>query len=51
MALRATELEADIRAWINERGKNPRPLVRTKGADEILETLAGYCQRITAPGR
>ncbi len=51
MALRATELEADIRAWINERDKNPRPFVWTKSADEILETLAGYCQRITAPGR
>ena len=41
-----TELEADIRRWINEWNKNPKPLVWTKTADEILETLATYCRRI-----
>ena len=41
-----TELEADIRTWINEWNKNPRPFTWTKSADEILETLAAYCQRI-----
>ena len=41
-----TELEADIRKWINEWNKNPRPFVWTKTADEILETLAAYCERI-----
>lgn len=40
------ELEADIRAWINAWNKNPRPFVWTKTADQILDTLAGYCQRI-----
>jgi transposase len=45
-----TELEADIRKWINEWNKNPRPFVWTKSADEILETLAEYCQRIIDPG-
>jgi transposase len=38
-----TELEADIRKWINEWNKEPRPFMWTKTADEILETLAVYC--------
>ena len=41
-----TELEADVRKWISEWNRNPRPFVWTKSADEILETLAEYCQRI-----
>ena len=45
-----TELEADIRKWITEWNKNPRPFVWTKTAEEILETLATYCQRITQAG-
>ena len=44
-----TELETDIRKWINEWNKNPKPFVWTKTADEILETIAEYCQRISAP--
>ena len=42
-----TELETDIRKWVNEWDKNPKPFAWTKSADEILETLAAYCQRIT----
>jgi transposase len=45
-----TELEADIRKWINEWNKNPRPCVWTKTADQILETLAAYCERINDSG-
>ena len=45
-----TELEADIRTWINEWNKNPKPFVWTKTADEILETLAAYCGLINASG-
>jgi transposase len=41
-----TELEDDIRKWINEWNKNPRPFSRTKSADDILETIAVYCRRI-----
>jgi hypothetical protein len=41
---------SDIRKWINEWNKNPRPFVWTKSADEILETIAEYCQRISDPG-
>jgi transposase len=40
-----TELEDDIRKWINEWNKNPRPFTWTKTADDILETVAEYCQR------
>jgi transposase len=42
-----TELEADIRKWINEWNKDPKPFIWTKTADEILETLAAYCGLIT----
>ena len=45
-----TEFEDDIRRWINEWNKNPKPFVWTKTADEILETLAAYCQRIIDSG-
>jgi transposase len=41
-----TELEADVRRWINEWNSNPKPFVWTKTADQILDTLAAYCQRI-----
>jgi transposase len=45
-----TELETDIRKWINEWNKHPKPFVWTKSADDILETVAEYCQRITDSG-
>jgi transposase len=45
-----TELEADIRKWINEWNASPRPFVWTKTADQILDTLAAYCQRINNSG-
>jgi hypothetical protein len=45
-----TKLETDIRKWITEWNKNPRPFVWTKTADEILESLAAYCQRISDSG-
>jgi len=40
-------LEADIRGWIDTWNDDPRPFVWTKTADEILDSLAAYCQRIT----
>jgi len=45
-----TALENDIRKWINEWNKQPKPFVWTKTADEILETLAAYCSRISDSG-
>lgn len=44
------ELEASITAWIETWNENPRPFVWKKTADEILETLAGYCARISESG-
>ncbi|MEU4295556.1 IS630 family transposase [Kribbella sp. NPDC026596] len=41
-----TELEADVRGWINEWNADPKPFVWTKTADQILDTLAAYCTRI-----
>jgi transposase len=40
-------LEADIRAWITDWNSNPRPFIWTKTAEEILESLARFCQRIS----
>jgi transposase len=40
------ELNRDIRAWIATWNENPRPFVWTKTADEILESIARYCNRI-----
>ncbi|WP_395372450.1 IS630 family transposase [Streptomyces tubercidicus] len=44
------ELERDIRGWINEWNKNPKPFVWAKTADDILDTLAAYCTRINDSG-
>jgi hypothetical protein len=40
----------NIRKWTNEWNKDPRPFVRTKTADEILDTFAAYCRRISDSG-
>jgi transposase len=40
------ELEAAIQAWIDTWNQDPRPFVWTKAADQILDTIANYCQRI-----
>lgn len=42
-----TELDDGIRKWINEWNTIPRPFTWTKSADDILGTLAAYCERIT----
>jgi transposase len=39
------QLNADIRAWIEAWNAEPRPFVWTKTADEILDSIARYCQR------
>jgi transposase len=50
-AHRSTQaLEKDIRAWIDQWNDNPRPFVWIKNADEILERLASYLQRIPGAG-
>jgi transposase len=45
-----SELETAIRSWIATWNDDPRPFVWHKTADEILETLAGYCERISDSG-
>jgi hypothetical protein len=40
-------LEADIRAWIEHWNDDPKPFVWKKTADEILDSLARYLQRIS----
>jgi transposase len=40
------ELTASIQSWIDTWNQDPRPFVWTKTADEILDTIASYCQRI-----
>ena len=39
-------LNADIRSWIETWNEQPRPFVWTKTADQILESIARYCERI-----
>ncbi|WP_229076858.1 IS630 family transposase [Actinoplanes sp. DH11] len=43
-------LEADIRTWIAAWNQNPRPFIWTKTAEEILESLARFCSRISGAG-
>lgn len=45
-----TALEQDIRQWIEQWNTDPRPYVWTRTADDILESLAAYCQRINDSG-
>ena len=44
------ELNTDIRAWIADWNENPRPYVWTKTADQILDSISRYCDRINASG-
>jgi transposase len=44
-------LNADIRAWIKTWNDDPKPYVWTKTADQILESISRYCNRINASGR
>ena len=40
------ELEADIRTWIDRWNDDPRPYVWTKTAEQILDSISRYCNRI-----
>ena len=44
------DLVKSIRTWIANWNDNPRPFVWHKTADEILDSLAAYCQRINDSG-
>jgi transposase len=44
------ELEASITTWVDRWNDDPTPFVWHKSADEILDTLATYCARISDSG-
>jgi transposase len=44
------DLVASIRTWIANWNDHPKPFVWHKTADEILDSLAAYCQRINDSG-
>ncbi len=44
------DLVASIRTWIANWNEDPRPYVWHKTADQILDSLAAYCQRINDSG-
>ncbi len=44
------ELVASIRTWVTNWNDNPKPFVWHKTSDEILDTLANYCRRISDSG-
>jgi len=44
------ELETSINGWIDRWNDDPKPFVWHKSADEILDTLAAYCARISDSG-
>jgi hypothetical protein len=40
-----SQLEADIRSFIDRHNQNPKPYKWTKSADEILATVKRFCQK------
>jgi transposase len=40
-----SQLEADIRSFIERHNENPKPYKWTKSADEILSTVKRFCQK------
>ncbi len=44
---RCADLNTDIRAWITTSNDDPKPYIWTKTADQILDSVARYCTRIT----
>lgn len=44
------ELERAIREYLNIYNENPQPFIWTKSADEILASVARFCQRISGSG-
>jgi transposase len=43
-------LRRDIRAWMAQWNANPKPFAWAKTAEEILESVAAYCMRISGAG-
>lgn len=43
-------LEKDLRDWVKAWNEDPKPFIWTKTAEEILESIARYLQRINGAG-
>ena len=43
-------LEAAIRAWVMNWNEDPTPFIWTKTAEDILDSLARFCRRISGAG-
>lgn len=44
------ELEAAIMRYLDSNNDNPKPFIWTKSADQILESIARFCRRISDSG-
>ena len=44
------QLNTEIRRWIDDWNENPQPFVWTKTADQILDSIKRYCERINQAG-
>ena len=44
--VRPRALNADIHTWIETWNDDPRPYVWTKTADQIVDSIATYCERV-----
>jgi transposase len=44
------QLNTAIRRWIDSWNENPQPFVWTKTADQILDSIKRYCERINQAG-
>jgi hypothetical protein len=44
------ELEDAIRAYLEHHNRDPKPFIWTKTADQILESVARFCTRISDSG-
>jgi transposase len=44
------ELEDAIRAYLEHHNRNPKPFIWTKTADQILDSVARFCKRISNSG-
>ena len=44
------QLNTEIRRWVDTWNENPQPFVWTKTADQILDSIKRYCERINQAG-
>ncbi|HXR24171.1 MAG TPA: IS630 family transposase, partial [Candidatus Binataceae bacterium] len=43
-------LQDAISAYLDHHNRNPKPFIWTKTADQILESVARFCKRISNSG-